>query len=134
MKPLTNKVAVVAGATRGAGRGIACMLGEAGAAVYCTGRSTRARLASRQSGNRAPFALEGRPETIEETAEMVSGYGGVGIPVQVDHTDEEQVKDLFARVQAEQGKLDLDQYSDLIINIKNCIGGNFSPRFESTSS
>lgn len=107
MKPLTNKVAVVAGATRGAGRGIACMLGEAGATVYCTGRSTRARLKSRRSGNMAPFALEGRPETIEETAELVSRYGGVGIPVQVDHTDEEQVEHLFVQVQGEQGKLDI---------------------------
>lgn len=55
----------------------------------------------------APFALEGRPETIEETAELVSRYGGVGIPVQVDHTDEEQVEHLFVQVQGEQGKLDI---------------------------
>ena len=66
-KPLTGKVAVVAGATRGAGRGIACILGEAGATVYCTGRSVRGKPAT-----------QGRPETIEETAEMVSGYGGQG--------------------------------------------------------
>jgi NAD(P)-dependent dehydrogenase (short-subunit alcohol dehydrogenase family) len=97
MQPLQGKVAVVAGATRGAGRGIATMLGEAGATVYCTGRSVRGQLASGAN----------RPETIEETAEMVTGYGGVGIPVQVDHLVEEQVKALFDRVQAEQGRLDI---------------------------
>jgi NAD(P)-dependent dehydrogenase (short-subunit alcohol dehydrogenase family) len=97
MKPLTGKVAVVAGATRGAGRGIACMLGEQGATVYCTGRSTRGHLASGTN----------RPETIDETAEMVNTYGGVGIAVQVDHTVPSQVEALFARVRAEQGKLDI---------------------------
>src|SRR5689334_976300 len=96
MQPLKGKVAVVAGATRGAGRGIACMLGEAGATVYCTGRSVRGK-----------SATENRPETIEETAEMVNGYGGKGIAVQVDHLVEEQVKGLFERVKAEQGKLDI---------------------------
>lgn len=107
MQPLKNKIALVAGATRGAGRGIACMLGEAGATVYCTGRSTRANLAGRQNGADSPFALEHRPETIEETAEMVTAWGGVGIPVQVDHTDEAQVEVLFEWVKAEQGRLDL---------------------------
>jgi NAD(P)-dependent dehydrogenase (short-subunit alcohol dehydrogenase family) len=96
MAPLTGKIAVVAGATRGAGRGIACMLGEAGATVYCSGRSVRGRPAT-----------TGRPETIEETAEMVTQRGGVGIPVQVDHLVEEQVAVLFTRVKAEQGRLDL---------------------------
>jgi NAD(P)-dependent dehydrogenase (short-subunit alcohol dehydrogenase family) len=96
MKPLEGKVAVVAGATRGAGRGIARMLGEAGATVYCTGRSVRGR-----------SATQGRPETIEETAEMVGVEGGVGIPVQVDHTLEDQVQALFARVREEQGRLDV---------------------------
>ncbi len=94
---LEGKVAVVAGATRGAGRGIACMLGEAGAVVYCTGRSVRGHL-----------AREGRPETIDETAEMVTARGGKGIPVRVDHTDEAQVKALFEQVDAEQkGRLDI---------------------------
>lgn len=97
MKPLQGKVAVVAGATRGAGRGIACMLGEAGATVYCTGRSVRGQLASGPN----------RPETIEQTAEMVTSYGGAGIPVRVDHLVEAQVQALFARVQAEQGRLDI---------------------------
>jgi NAD(P)-dependent dehydrogenase (short-subunit alcohol dehydrogenase family) len=94
---LKGKVALVAGATRGAGRGIACMLGEAGATVYCTGRSVR--------GNPSPV---NRPETIEETAEMVTSRGGEGIYVQVDHTDREQVKALFERVRREQdGRLDI---------------------------
>lgn len=96
MQPLKGKIAVVTGATRGAGRGIACMLGEAGATVYCTGRSVRGKPAT---GN--------RPETIEETAEMVSDRKGVGIPVQVDHTVEEQVKAFFERVKTEQGRLDI---------------------------
>src|SRR6185369_1086891 len=99
MKPLKGKVAVVAGATRGAGRGIACMLGEAGAIVYCTGRSMR--------GNPPTGVYAGRPETIEETAEMVTVHGGTGIPVRVDHLVPEQVEALFERVRREQGRLDL---------------------------
>jgi NAD(P)-dependent dehydrogenase (short-subunit alcohol dehydrogenase family) len=96
MKSLTGKIAVVAGATRGAGRGIACMLGEAGATVYCTGRSTRDNLVSAS-----------RPETIEETADMVTKYGGVGIPVRVDHLDKEQVEAFFERVRREHNQLDI---------------------------
>ncbi len=107
MKSLHNKIAVVAGATRGAGRGIACMLGEAGATVYCTGRSTRAtRSASPEEAN-SPFELAHRPETIEETAEMVAEYGGIGLPARVDHTVEAEVAALFERIRAEQGRLDL---------------------------
>ncbi|MCL6442498.1 MAG: SDR family NAD(P)-dependent oxidoreductase [Alicyclobacillus sp.] len=96
-KSLKGKVAVVAGATRGAGRGIAVSLGEAGATVYCTGRSVR--------GNPPPL---NRPETIEETAEMVTASGGVGIAVRVDHLVEHEVKELFERVKDEQdGQLDI---------------------------
>ena len=95
-KPLDGKVAVVAGATRGAGRGIACMLGEAGAAVFCTGRSIRGQLSTK-----------GRPETINDTARMVTEHGGEGIAVQVDHMVPEQVRALFERVAAEKGRLDI---------------------------
>jgi len=96
-KALRGQVAVVAGATRGAGRGIALMLGEAGATVYATGRSIRGKPAT-----------QGRPETIDETAEMVNARGGVGIAVRVDHTVEAEVKALFERVKREQdGRLDV---------------------------
>ena len=93
---LTDKVAVVAGATRGAGRGIAVSLGEAGATVYCTGRSVHGSLAT-----------PGRPETIEETAELVTERGGRGIAVRVDHTRPDEVSALFERVASEQGHLDI---------------------------
>ena len=96
MRPLQGKVAIVAGATRGAGRGTARALGEAGATVYCTGRSTR--------GHASPYA---RPETIEETAELVTAAGGTGIPVRVDHGVEAEVSELMARVEREQGRLDV---------------------------
>jgi NAD(P)-dependent dehydrogenase (short-subunit alcohol dehydrogenase family) len=97
---LKGKVAIVAGATRGAGRGIACMLGEAGATVYCSGRSTREHPCT--TGFYA-----GRPETIDETAEMVSQHGGIGIPVRTDHLAAEQVEALVDRVRKEQGRLDV---------------------------
>jgi NAD(P)-dependent dehydrogenase (short-subunit alcohol dehydrogenase family) len=93
---LANKVALVAGATRGAGRGTAVALGEAGATVYCTGRTTRAQ--------RSEYD---RPETIEETAEQVTVAGGTGIAVRVDHLEPEQVAGLVARIDAEQGRLDV---------------------------
>ena len=86
-KPLEGKIAVVAGATRGAGRGIATALGEAGATVFCTGRSV--------SGSPG---MKGRPETIDETAEIVTAKGGRGIAVQADHTVPSQVAALFERV------------------------------------
>jgi NAD(P)-dependent dehydrogenase (short-subunit alcohol dehydrogenase family) len=93
---LAGRVAVVAGATRGAGRGVARGLAEAGAVVYCTGRSVR--------GNLSPY---GRPETIDETAEMIRAAGGTAIPVRVDHTIEAEVESLFARVDREHGRLDV---------------------------
>jgi NAD(P)-dependent dehydrogenase (short-subunit alcohol dehydrogenase family) len=93
---LEGKVALVAGATRGAGRGIAVALGEAGAIVYCTGRSTRSR--------RSEYD---RPETIEETADLVSAAGGAGIAVAVDHLEADAVRALVERIDAEQGRLDV---------------------------
>ncbi len=93
---LEGKVALVAGATRGAGRGIAVELGAAGATVYVTGRSTRAQ--------RSEYDL---PETIEDTADLVTAAGGTGIAVPTDHLEPEQVRALVARIEAEQGRLDV---------------------------
>jgi NAD(P)-dependent dehydrogenase (short-subunit alcohol dehydrogenase family) len=96
MTTLEGTIALVAGATRGAGRGIAVSLGEAGATVYSTGRSTRAA--------RSEYD---RPETIEETAELVDAAGGRGIAVPTDHLEPAQVRALVERIDAEQGRLDL---------------------------
>src|SRR5687767_14180596 len=87
VRSLEGKIAVVAGATRGAGRGIATALGELGATVYCTGRSVPGKP-----------GMKNRPETINETAEIVTGRGGRGIAVQVAHTVPEQVARLFEQV------------------------------------
>ncbi|GAB3405721.1 SDR family oxidoreductase [Flindersiella endophytica] len=95
---LRGKVAVVAGATRGGGRGIAAALGEAGATVVCTGRS------SRKGSDTSDYD---RPETIEETAELVTRLGGTGVAVQVDHLDSSQVEQLAGRVRAEHGSIDV---------------------------
>jgi NAD(P)-dependent dehydrogenase (short-subunit alcohol dehydrogenase family) len=94
--PLEGRIALVSGATRGGGRGIAVALGEAGATVYATGRSTRERRSEVD-----------RPETIEETAELVSAAGGQGIAVEVDHLDPRQVAGLVERIDSEQGRLDV---------------------------
>jgi NAD(P)-dependent dehydrogenase (short-subunit alcohol dehydrogenase family) len=93
---LEGKVALVTGATRGAGRGTAVALGEAGATVYCTGRSTGER--------RSEYD---RPETIEETAELVTAAGGAGVAVPTDHLEPEQVRALVERIDAEGGRLDV---------------------------
>ena len=103
MKPLDGQVALVAGATRGAGRGIARALGDAGALVYCTGRST--------PGNPSPYR---RPETIDETAEMIAGAGGAAVAVRVDHTIESEVAALIGRIDRERGRLDV---------LANCVAG-----------
>ena len=94
--PLKDKVALVAGGTRGAGRGIAVELGAAGATVYVTGRTTRQ--------HQSEYA---RPETIEATAELVTAAGGKGIAVQVDHLIADEVARLAARIRVEQGRLDI---------------------------
>ncbi len=92
----TGKIVLVAGATRAACRGIAVELGAAGATVYCTGRSTRDGRSEME-----------RPETIEETAELVTQAGGVGIAVRVDHTVPAEVEALINRIESEQGRLDI---------------------------
>ena len=109
-RQLSGKVALVAGATRGAGRAIAIELARAGAYVYATGRS------SRQTG---PSEIE-RPETIDETGEMMLAAGGAGVALRVDHLEPDEVAGLVARIEAEQGKLDIlvndifggDRYSE----------------------
>src|SRR5580692_1877349 len=96
---LKHRVALVAGATRGLGRGIALALGEAGATVYCTGRSTTANRVPRKLSEKvSPHDHARRPETIDETAAMVSARGGQGIAAVVDHTDAAQVKALIDRI------------------------------------
>ena len=95
-RPLTGKIALVAGATRGAGRGIARALAEAGATVYCTGRSVK--------GKPSPYA---RPETIDETAAIIKQAGGTAIARRVDHTNEAEVKALFRRIMRAHKRLDI---------------------------
>jgi NAD(P)-dependent dehydrogenase (short-subunit alcohol dehydrogenase family) len=95
---LHGRVAVVAGATRGAGRGIAAALGEAGATVVCTGRS------SDRGGLRSDYE---RPETIEETAELVTALGGTGVAIPVDYLDPQQVSELAERLRVEHGHVDV---------------------------
>ncbi|WP_342559727.1 SDR family NAD(P)-dependent oxidoreductase [Psychrobacillus sp. FSL W7-1457] len=95
MKPLQGKIAVVTGASRGAGRGIAYQLGSAGATVYVTGRSVKGS------------TTDNRPETIEETAAGVTLRGGKGIAIQCDHTHNSDVRKLFERIEREQGRIDI---------------------------
>jgi NAD(P)-dependent dehydrogenase (short-subunit alcohol dehydrogenase family) len=106
---LANKVAVVTGASRGVGKGIAMALGTQGATVYVTGRTTAT----------GPNAA---PGTINEVAEAITQAGGVGIAVQCDHADDTQIKALFERVKAEQGKL------DILVNSATALGADpFAP-------
>jgi NAD(P)-dependent dehydrogenase (short-subunit alcohol dehydrogenase family) len=101
---LKNRVALVAGATRGLGRGIALALGEAGATVYCTGRSTAANRIPRKPGEKiSPHDHARRPETIDQTAAVVTERGGKGIAVVADHNDSTQVKNLIQKIRTEQG-------------------------------
>ena len=95
MKPLQGKIAVVTGASRGAGRGIAFELGSAGATVYVTGRSVKGA------------TTDNRPETIEETANGVTERGGKGIAIQCDHTRDKDVKNLFKQIEREHGRIDI---------------------------
>src|SRR5262249_23524986 len=95
MSSLRGNVAVVTGASRGVGKGIALALGEAGATVYVTGRSE------------AGGTTEGLPGTIRETADAVTQRGGQGIAIRCDHTSDAEVESLFARVKQEQGRLDV---------------------------
>src|SRR5919106_5042682 len=95
-RPLTGRVALVAGATRGAGRGSARALSDAGATVYCTGRSVK--------GKPSPYR---RPETIDETASMIKAAGGTAIAVRVDHTSENDVKALFRRIRRAHKRIDV---------------------------
>jgi len=96
-KPLSGKVALVAGATRGAGRAIAVGLARAGAAVYATGRSSRA----------AGPSEVGRPETIEETRDLIAAAGGVGIALRIDHLEPDEVRGLIERIDHDHGRLDV---------------------------
>src|SRR6185503_19041805 len=93
---LKNKIALVTGASRGAGRAIAAVLGEAGATVYVTGRTVRGRA-----------AVDGLPGTIEDAAEEVAQRGGQGVAVRCDHTNDADVEALFERVRREHGRLDI---------------------------
>jgi NAD(P)-dependent dehydrogenase (short-subunit alcohol dehydrogenase family) len=94
--PLTGKIALVAGATRGAGRAIAVELARSGATVYATGRSTRS----------SPSEYN-RPETIEETGELIEAAGGTGVALRVDHLDAQQVAALVRRIDTDHGRLDI---------------------------
>jgi NAD(P)-dependent dehydrogenase (short-subunit alcohol dehydrogenase family) len=122
---LKGRVALVAGATRGVGRGVALALGEAGAIVYCTGRSTKAnRLTRAKSKKVSPFDHARRPETVQETADMVTARGGKGIVAVLDHTDERQVAKLMAKIRKQQGQLHI-----LVNDISELIPQDFGKTF-----
>ncbi len=122
---LRDRVALIAGATRGVGRGMALALGEAGATVYCTGRSTKANRRPRSRSKKAsPFDHSRRPETVEETAAMVTARGGKGIAAILDHTDVKQVDKLIGRIRKQQGQLHI-----LINDIAELIPQDFGKTF-----
>jgi NAD(P)-dependent dehydrogenase (short-subunit alcohol dehydrogenase family) len=106
-RPLQGRVAVVTGASRGGGRGCAVELGAAGATVYVTGRSTRAQPAQGYGQLLGLSELSALPGSIDDTADEVTRAGGRGIAVRCDHTQDSEVAALFARVQHEQGRIDL---------------------------
>jgi NAD(P)-dependent dehydrogenase (short-subunit alcohol dehydrogenase family) len=122
---LRGRVALVAGATRGVGRGVALALGEAGATVYCTGRSTKKNRKPRARTKKAsPFDHGRRPETVDETAHLVTEQGGKGVSVILDHTDTRQVRDLCTRIRMEQGGLHI-----LVNDIAEIIHHDFGKTF-----
>lgn len=122
---LKGSVALVAGATRGVGRGIALALGEAGATVYCTGRSTKAnRLPRAKSKKVSPFDHARRAETVQETANMVTARGGKGIAAVLDHMDAKQVAKLIAKIRKQQGQLHI-----LVNDISELIPQDFGKTF-----
>jgi NAD(P)-dependent dehydrogenase (short-subunit alcohol dehydrogenase family) len=104
---LRERIAIVTGASRGAGRGIAVELGAAGATVYVTGRTTRSTSASTYAGFLERTGMAAMPGTIEDTADEVTAAGGRGIAVRCDHAEVEQVRELVARVEREHGRLDI---------------------------
>jgi dehydrogenase/reductase SDR family protein 1 len=110
MSNLENLIALVTGASRGVGKGVALSLGEAGATVYVTGRTT-------ETGNNQT----GLPGTIQETGEGVNRLGGIGIPVRCDHTNDQEVEALFEQIDREQNRLDL---------LVNCVWGGYERMFE----
>jgi NAD(P)-dependent dehydrogenase (short-subunit alcohol dehydrogenase family) len=107
MQPLRDRVAIVTGGSRGAGRGVAVELGAVGATVYVTGRTTRGAPATSYGGLLAQTGLAAMPGTIDDTADEVTAAGGRDIPARCDHTDPEQVRDLVARVDRDHGRLDV---------------------------
>ena len=111
-KSLTGRVALVAGATRGAGRGIARALGEAGATIYCTGRSVTGKP-----------SLYGRPETIDETAAIIRAAGGTAIARRVDHTSEGDVKALFRHILRTHRRIDIVVDSVALVSVSVRSGG-----------
>lgn len=123
-RPLSNCIALVTGASRGAGRGIAIELGAAGAVVIVTGRSTRERPAKSYAGILALAGMTAPPGTIEDTAEAVTAAGGHGIAMPCDHTDPAAVEALVDRIEREAGEID--------VLVNNAWGGHesFDGRFE----